>query len=207
MGRPKKVKTEIKKNTEAVKIATTEPVMRGKEQNKNIRPPIGEEKDINKLSKADKIRMATGKQLRLDVSFYSRLPEYENMTLFLEEDRNGAVERWLHIGASLVPRRSKSLVSFKGFTDRPESEWACFPVGSDEAGNTLMNFLMFMPKEEYYALRIAPKEARNKEILEALGHGRVAEGERVMPGVSGIRTYAPNNPSGTGKGFEQSHEA
>ncbi len=193
MGRPKKAKIET--------------ADRGKNQDKNIREPVGEEADINKLSQSEKIRMATGKQLRLDASFYSRLPEYKDMTLFWEEDLNGAVERWLHIGAQLVPRKSKSLQSFKGFTDRPESEWECVPVGSDHAGRTLMNFLLFMPAEEYHALRVAPKEARNQEILDALGAGKSQNEDRVMPGVSGIRTYAPNNPTGTGQGFEQTHEA
>ena len=178
----------------------------GKEQDKNIRAPIGEESDVNKLSQGDKIRMATGKQLNLDASFYERLPEYQGMQLFYENDENGAVERWLHLGASLVKRQSKSLKEFKGFTDRASSEWECTPVGSDNTGKPLLCYLLFMPADEYQALRIAPKEARNAEVLEALGMGKSQADGQVMSNVKGIKTYAPNNPVGTGKGFEQTHD-
>ena len=56
----------------------------GKGEGKNVRAPIGEESDVNKLSHEDKVRMATGKQLRLDASFYERLPEYQGKQLFWE---------------------------------------------------------------------------------------------------------------------------
>lgn len=178
-----------------------------KEGNKNIRAPIGEEADINKLSQEDKIRMATGRQKRLDSSFYERLPEYKDKQLFWENDVNGAVEKWLHLGAELVRRRSKSLKQFKGFTDNLSSEWECVPVGSDDTGRPIMCYLMFMDKDEYHALRIAPKESRNEELLDALGMGKAQVEEKVMPHVHGIKTYAPNNPVGTGRGFEQTHDA
>lgn len=174
---------------------------------KNIRAPIGEEPNINKLSQADKVRMATGKQLNLDASFYERLPEYQDMQLFYENNENGAVEKWLHLGAGLVPRRNKSLKEYKGFTDQATSEWECTPVGSDASGNPLLCYLLFMPAEEYKALRIDPKEKRNAEILDVLGMGKSQADGAVMSNVKGIKTYAPNNPVGDGKGFEQTHEA
>ncbi len=173
---------------------------------KNIRAPIGEEPDINKLSQADKVRMATGKQLNLDASFYERLPEYQGMQLFYENDENGAVEKWLHLGAELVPRRNKSLKEFKGFTDQATSEWECTPVGSNASGNPMLCYLLFMPAEEYQALRVAPKEQRNEEILDALGMGKSQADGQVMSNVKGIKTYAPHNPVGKGKGFEQTHD-
>ena len=176
-------------------------------QDKDIREPIGEEASVNKLSQSDKIRMAIGKQLRLDASFYERLPEYQDMQLFWENDVDGAVEKWLHLGAELVPRRNKSLKHFKGFTDRAESEWECVPVGSTDSGQPMLCYLLFMKAEEYHALRIKPKEDRNSEILDALGMGKPQVENKVMPNVQGIRTYAPNNPVGTGQGFEQTHEA
>lgn len=177
-----------------------------KNQDKNIRAPIGEETTVNKLSHEEKVRMASGKQLRLDASFYQRLPEYKEMTLFWENDEDGQVEKWLHLGASLVQRQSKSLKTFKGFTDRAESEWECVPVGSKTGGQPLLCYLLSMPDDEYHALRIAPKETRNKEILTALGIGKVQDDAKVMPKVTGIKTYAPNLPTG-GKGFEQTHDA
>lgn len=180
---------------------------RTKEGDKDIRAPIGEEPDINKLSQEDKIRMATGKQRRLDSSFYERLPEYQDKQLFWENDLDGAVEKWLHLGAELVRRKSKSLKHFKGFTDRAASEWECVPVGSSDTGQPIMCYLLSMDAKEYHALRIAPKEARNNELLEALGMGKAQVEGKVMPTVHGIKTYAPNNPVGTERGFEQTHDA
>ena len=66
------------------------------------------------------------------------------MQLFWEEDHNGAVEKWLHIGAVVVNRVTKSLKEFKGFTDRATSEWVRVPVGSID-GKTIYNYLMFLP--------------------------------------------------------------
>ena len=179
--------------------------LRGKENDKNVRAPIGEEAATNKMSHTDKGRMATGKQLNLDASFYERLLEYDGMKLFYENDENGAVEKSLHLCASLVPRRNKSLKEFKGFTDRASSDWECTPVGTDSAGKPLLCYLLFMPAEEYHALKVAPKEARNGEILDALGMGKSQTEGAVMSNVKGIKTYAPNLPTG-GKGFEQTHD-
>lgn len=197
---------KLKASIAAKERLKPEAELRGKENDKNIRVPLGSEPAVNKLNQADKVRMATGKQLRLDASFYERLPEYKDMQLFWENDEDGAVERWLHLGAELVKRRSKSLKHFKGFTDRAESEWECTPVGSKDSGQPLICYLLFMPKEEYHTLRIAPKDVRNQEILDALKGGKAPDDAKVMSNVTGIKTYAPNLPTG-GKGFEQTHDA
>lgn len=195
------VSTDLPETNEPTVDATN---MKGAE--KNIRAPIGEEPNINKLSQADKVRMATGKQLNLDASFYERLPEYQDMQLFYENDENGAVEKWLHLGAELVPRRNKSLKEFKGFTDQATSEWECSPVGTDATGKAMLCYLLFMPAKEYQMLRIDPKVQRNEEILDALGMGKSQADGAVMSNVKGIKTYAPNNPVGKGQGFEQTHD-
>lgn len=196
--------TPVKAADTEVVVPDVKAVMKGAD--KNIRAPIGEEPNINKLSQADKVRMATGKQLNLDASFYERLAEYQDMQLFWENDDNGAVQKWLLLGAELVPRKNKSVKEFKGFTDQATSEWECTPVGANSSGNSMMCYLLFMPAEEYQALRIDPKENRNAEILDALGMGK-SQADTVMSNVKGIKTYAPNNPVGTGKGFEQTHDA
>ena len=188
-------------------VVTTSADFAGKGENKNIRAPIGEESSVNKLSQDAKIRMAMGKQMRLDASFYERLPEYQGKQLFWENRVDGAVEKWLHLGAALVSRKSKSLKEYKGFTDKAESEWECVPVGSDDSGQPIMCYLLVMDAEEYQSLRIDPKKQRNGEILEALGMGKSQAEGAVMSNVKGIRTYAPNNPVGEGRGFEQTHEA
>jgi len=179
---------------------------RGK-PNKEERSPVGQQKTALKMDMDEKVRIAIGQNTRLDASYYERQPEYKGMTFFWENDTNGAVERWLHIGASLTKRTSKILKKFKGFTDRSESEWECVPVGSDTTGQAMMAYLLYLPEEEYHALRIAPKEKRNREILDALGMGKAQVDSQVMPSTTGIKTYAPNNRVGTGKGFEQLHDA
>jgi len=173
-----------------------------KDGDKNIRAPIGEEKSVNKLSQTEKIRLAMGKQTRLDASFYERLPEYQDMQLFWENDTDGAVEKWLELGAQPVPRKSRSVKSYEGITDSSVSQWEVRQVGAG-----VKCYLMFMPADEYQALRIDPKEARNAELTQAMGIGKVSEDARVMPGVKGIKTYAPNLPTGGGRGFEQIHDA
>ncbi len=201
-------KTAKKKTlkTAGAETSAEDVTLQAKGAEKNIRAPIGEEPNINKLSQADKVRMATGKQLNLDASFYERLPEYQGMQLFWENDENGAVEKWLHLEAELVPRLNKSLKEFKGFTDQGTSQWECVPVGTDATGKPMLCYLLFMPAEEYQALRVAPKEQRNEEVLAALGMGKSQADGAVMSNVKGIKTYAPNNPVGKGQGFEQTHD-
>lgn len=178
-----------------------------KNANKDVRAPVGIEQDVNKLSQSEKVRLATGKQARLDASFYNRLPEYQGKTLFWENDQDGTVEKWLSLGAELVLRRSASGKIYKGFNDnRGVSEWECRPVGSDGRGGTLMAYLLVMTDEDYHALRIAPHDQRNQDVLDALGLGKANVDERVMPQVKGLKTYAPNLPTG-GRGFEQEHDA
>jgi hypothetical protein len=198
--------TAPSENPQPEEVITTTGDLRGKENDKNIRSPIGEESSVNKMNESDKVRLAMGQQRRLDASFYERLPEYADKQLFWENNADGAVEKWLHLGADLVPRRSKSLKEFKGFTDRAESEWECVPVGQTDTGQPLLAYLLSMPADDYHKYRVAPKEARNTEILDALGMGKSQSEGAVMSNVKGIKTYAPNNPVGTGKGFEQTHD-
>lgn len=182
---------------------THESEMRGKGQGKDVREPVGKEAASTALSQKEKVRMAMGAQTTIDSTFYENMPEYEGMQLFYENDEKGQVEKWLHLGAILIPRRSKSLQHFKGFTDRAESEWECVPVGKDGSGKTIMCYLLGLPIDEYHALRIAPKEQRNQEILNAMGMGKIREEDNIMSNVTGLKTYAPNNPVGNKRGFEQ----
>lgn len=176
-----------------------------KNANKDIRQPVGMEESVHKMSESERIRLATGKQARLDASFYASMPEYRDKQLFWENDIDGQVEKWLHLGAELVPRRNKSLKHFEGFTDKSDSQWECVPTGADGNGGQMMTYLLFMDKDEYQRLRIDPKNARNKEITNQLGIGVSQADGPVMPNVKGLKTYAPNLPTG-GRGFEQEHD-
>jgi len=176
-----------------------------KNANKNIRAPLGNESTVSKMSDSEKVRLAQGKQARLDASFYEGLSEYEGKQLFWENDMDGQVERWLHLGAELVPRRTKSLKTFKGFTDKATSEWECVPGGGDGNGGQMLVYLLFMDAKEYQKLRIDPNKKRNKEILDVLHQGRSQAEGTVMPNIKGLKTYAPELPTG-GSGFEQTHD-
>jgi hypothetical protein len=200
-GIPKDPEAAAARKANKLQTGNNEESPRGKSENKNIRAAIGEETTVNKMSMPDKVRLATGRQARLDASFYQKLPQYQDMQLFWKSDKDGEVERWLHLGAELVPRLNKSLKNFKGFTDKEQGEWECVPVGGGE-----LNYLLFMPYEDYQALVVKPKEDRNQEILDAMGIGKADDGARNMPEVKGIKTYAPNLITG-GKGFEQVHDA
>lgn len=177
-----------------------------KNTNKSIRQPINEQESVNKMTDAEKVRVATGKQARLDVDHYLRDPQYAGMTFFLCSTEDGDVDRWLGLGARPIPRKSKATQVYKGLNDNIASEWAVFPgVGVDHAGNSVANYLLMLPEDEYHKLRVQPKLDRNKAILDALGQGKITEESKAMPQVTGLKTYAPTLPDG-GKGLSQEQE-
>lgn len=177
-----------------------------KNANKNIRQPINEQTTVNKMTDAEKVRVATGKQSRLDASQYERMPEYADMRFFWCSTEDADVDKWLGLGAQPVPKQSKSTKVYKGLNDNTASEWEVVPgVGVDHAGNSVSNYLLMLPKDDYYKLRIQPKLDRNKAILEALGRGKITEESKAMPQVTGLKTYAPTLPEG-GQGLSQEQE-
>jgi hypothetical protein len=179
---------------------------KSKNSNKEIRQEVGDQTHVNKMTDAEKVRVAIGKQSRLDASQYLRDPENEGYTLFWCSTENGEVDKWLGLGAEPVRAKSKAAKVYKGLNDNIASEYACVPgVGVDEAGNAVTNYLLKLPEEEYEKLRIQPKLSRNHAILEALGVGRIEEESKTMPQVKGLKTYAPNLPDG-GKGLSQEQE-
>ena len=165
---------------------------KSKNANKDLRAPIGQETQTNKMDDAEKARIAIGHSLRLDASHYLRMPEYQEMELFWALSQNGEVDKWLSLGAQPVPRRTKAGKVYKGINDRCESEYEVVPAVSVVEGVAVDAFLLFMTKEDYKKFRIDPKEARNAEIREAMGIGKADSDAKVMPTVKGLKTYAPN---------------
>lgn len=174
---------------------------------KNTRAPIGEQSSVNKMSDAEKARVAIKTSMRLDVDHYLRMPEYQEMQLFWASTDKGEVDKWLSLGAQPVPRKTKAAKVYKGINDRCNSEYEMVPAVSVIEGVAIDNYLLFMTKEDYQKYKIDPKEARNAEIRAAMGIGKAnLDGEggqsgSVMPSVKGLKTYAPN-VSGTAKGLE-----
>lgn len=161
-----------------------------KNANKNLRAPIGEESTY-KMTDAEKIRAATGKQRRLDASHYERMPEYQGMQLFYCSDEHGEVDTWLGLGARPVPRRSKSREVFAGINDKGSSEWEYTVVDKDKSGNEIRNYLLFIPAELYQKYKLDPQRQRNNEIKARLQSGIINDESPPMPGVTGLKTYAP----------------
>lgn len=155
------------------------------------RKPIGNESSVNKMTDAEKTRMAMGPQLRIDTSHYEAMSEYRDMQLFGALS-DGDVDRWLALGAQPVPRVSKSSFIYKGINDRLETEYQVYPAVSVVEGRPIDMFLLFMPKEDYQKFKIDPLNKRNEEIRAAMGIGKIDDGSRVMSSVKGLKTYAPH---------------
>jgi hypothetical protein len=178
-----------------------------KHSGKNVRSPLGEKTSIHQMQEQDKVRAMMGAQLKLDASFYTRLPEYKGMTFYWVNDEDANVEIQLDVGAQLVPRLSRGFNRQQGFAGRSETEHECRPAGTDSSNRAMNAYLMFLPEEDYQKYRIDPKEARNKLLMESMGMGKDPVDQKIQPHISGVKTYAPNNPVGNKKGFEQFHDA
>lgn len=160
-------------------------------KNTMTREPIGTQTSVNKMTDTEQVRTAIGNQLRIDYTHYLRMPEYQDKQLFLAHS-NGEVDRWLALGAQPVPRVSQSQKIYKGINDRMDTEYQVYPAVSVIDGIPVDAFLLFIDKDEYHRLKIAPLQNRNAEIERAMGIGKADEGGAVMPQVKGLKTYAPN---------------
>ena len=66
---------------------------RPKNVDKDVRAPVGQQTQTNKMDDAEKARIAIGHSLRLDASHYLRMPEYQEMQLFWALSHNGEVDK------------------------------------------------------------------------------------------------------------------
>lgn len=160
--------------------------------------PIGEQPDSNKttsldMSPAEQQQIAMGKSLRMDVSHYLRMPEYQDKTLFWASTEGGDLERWLSLGAQPVRRVNRAGRIFKGLNDHQNTEYEKVENVSEGAGGRPVdNILLFLPDDDYERLRVEPNRNRNKEIARSMGMGHIPDGANPnMPGVTGLRSYAP----------------
>lgn len=165
-----------------------------KSKDKGTRAPVGEEESVHKFSKADKHRMATGVRRRMDISHYELMPEYREMTLFWATSKNGDQHAKIALGAIPVPKAGMSGKVYKGVNDRSEDQYETVYGVDNEGGEN--NYLMYMPKDDYFDLFIAPNRKRNQEVRLAMGIGRADAESVTMPGVTGLKTYAPNVGNG-----------
>lgn len=175
--------------------------MSKKNLGKDTRAPIGSASDVNKMDDAEKSRVAIGTLKRLDASHYLRMEKYKGKQLFWAHS-NGEADKWLSLGAKPVEKKAKSATIYKGINDRETSEWEMVPAVSVVEGVKIDAFLLYMEDEDYQRYRVDPLVAKNDEIRHAMGIGQAdTGGERVMPSVKGLKTYAPN-VSENNKGLE-----
>lgn len=177
-----------------------------KSNDKNTRAKVGEEESVHKMVKVDQHRAATGPRLRMDISHYLAMPEYKEMRLFWATSRNGDVESWIAAGAQPVPKRGKAAKTYAGINDRQEDQYEIAHSVSVVDGVPEDNFLMFLPEEIYHDLRVAPHQTRNMEINATMGIGKADSEAVTMPGVKGLKTYAPNVGNGE-RGLSTRHDA
>ena len=150
-----------------------------KNSNKDTRAPINQQESVNKLTDKDKIRMAMGKQLKLDASYYINHPNYAGMAWRWCPDDE--VDTYLDIGMRLTPRRSDRTAVKHINSD--VSEWVCVAVKND-----MKNYLLHMPQEEYDMYFTQPKAARRAELEQAMTRGKVEADDQAAGG--GLKTYA-----------------
>lgn len=182
-------------------LKTEKPKLKTPPRTRETRAPIGEQSSVNKMTDAERSRVAIGNSLRLDVAHYLRMPEYQDKTLFWASTDKGDVDKWISLGAQPVPRKSRAAKIYKGINDRGNSEYEMVPAVAVIEGVPIDNYLLFMTKEDYIKYRIDPKEQRNREIREAMGIGMADSEARTMPNVKGLKTYAPH-VSAEHKGLE-----
>jgi len=186
-------------NDQVSDIEETVNEIKPKAKARRRRKTVTDDQAIGKsLDKLDKIRMATGKQRRLDADYYAAQPKYQDKQLMWVNDMDGEVQKWLQLGASLVPRENKTMREWEGFTDKATSKWECVQgVGVDQGGTPIDAYLLFMDAEEYNEIKIEPLRQRQAEISRSMGMG-----EASREGNEDLQTYAPELPTG-GRGYNQ----
>jgi hypothetical protein len=154
------------------------------------------------------IRGNLQRQMKLDSSIYEEI--HKDKKLMKWPDSSPMLHWWLQNGAEPVPRATEKMKIFKGINDKFDSEWVTWPSGTAKGGEPEVTYLLMVDPETYDEKVTLPDHHRNMEIAEAMRLGQNASGlEGHLPGGGGVQTYAPNLPTGPGRGFDEkvTHEA
>ena len=163
--------------------------------NKDVRHPT-----TGKVDK--KIRPQMGQQLKMDITPY--IEAHPDKQLMLINDLDGDVQRWLDAGAEPVPAKLASRKTFKGLTDRSESEWVRFVGGTAQTGEVYYVYCLMMDPVLYREYKHAPIQQRQEDIKVAMGRGRTDQtGGEALAGGGDVQTYAANLPTGSGEGYNE----
>lgn len=164
----------------------------GKLRTQTERAPIGNQVETNKMTDSQKIRAAEGKQMRLggySIQRYLDDPDNDGYQLFWED--TDSVEKWTDLGAEPVRRKAASSKIYKGVNDRNISEYVIEPNVSVIDGRPIDNYLLKLPVELYQKYKKDPKDRRNEEVRRSMGIAKVEGDAKVLPNVTGLKTYAP----------------
>ncbi len=162
---------------------------------KPINEGMADEREANQFG-----AVPLGQPRNLDADRY--IAKYPGRKLMWVNDIGGDVQRWIDAGAEPVPRATAGKV-FEGLTDVTESKWERAIGGDDGSGNSFWVYLLVIDEDIYDRVHLAPERARQKAIDDAMrgGVNQSDEGQ-VMRQGGRIETYAPNLPTGTGRGLE-----
>lgn len=165
------------------------------QQRGKVRSPITESGKTDK-----KVRRTIGAQIRMDMHIYEE--EYPNKKLMLINDQDGDVQRWLDAGAEPIPAKVAGRKTYAGLNDRADNEWVRFVAGQSPNGEAYYAYGLMMEPELYDEYKLAPQRKRHEDIQNAMRRG-VASESAHFEGGEGMKSYAPNLPTGDGQGYNQ----
>ena len=161
----------------------------------NVRAPIKED------GKTDKsVRRKIGAQIKMDMQPY--IDQYPDKKLALINDRDGDVQRWLDAGGELIPAKIIGRKVYEGFNDKAASGYVRFPAGQEAGGETYFAYGIMMDPDLYDDYKLAPQRQRQEDIQNAMRRG-VASESAQFEGGGGMKSYAPNLPTGEGQGYNE----
>jgi hypothetical protein len=163
----------------------------------NVRQPIADgSPDATK-----NVRPKIGAQVKIDMDRY--VAEYPDMKLMVINDQDGDVQRWLDAGAEPIKAQIKGRKIYEGLNDRSENDWVKFVVGQNPDGSAMMAYGLMMDPDAYDAYKLAPARARQDNIKNAMYQGQSSETPESLEGGGNVGSYAPNLPTGEGKGYNE----
>ena len=162
-----------------------------------VRAPI---QDNVKNDTTKGVRRKIGAQIRMDMEAY--INEYPDKKLALINDENGDVQRWLDAGADLIPAKVKGRKVYDGFNDKSDSEWVRFVAGQKASGEAYYSYGIMMDPDLYDDYKAAPQRQRHEDVRNAM-RGGVSSESATFEGGKNMRSYAPNLPTGNGKGYNE----
>ena len=164
------------------------------------RMPI-KQSDSKGVEDAKRLRQMIGRGIKMDAQPY--IDAYPGKAVAIVNDLDGELENWLSCGARKVPRIGLSDERRKSFNDANESECARFFAGSTQGGVAYYAYVVVMDADLYDEVKNAPDRERMAQIRNAMYGGKSDETPGSFGSGDALKSYAPNLPTGEGRGFNE----